>query len=107
MKKRTPRHARRGLTLIELMIGVAIALFLTAAAVTFVRHETRLMGVSQDRIDMLQGGRAAIDLIGLDVQQAGQGIGYDEAGNFQGLLLGPFTAGSQNWNSVGASNPNP
>jgi hypothetical protein len=86
------------------MIGVAIALFLTAAAVTFVRHETRLLGISQDRVDMIQGSRAAIDLIANDLRAAGQGIGYDEAGNFQGLLLGNFTAGGLNtWNGNGNS----
>jgi prepilin-type N-terminal cleavage/methylation domain-containing protein len=107
MAMRAPRSSRRGLTLIELMIGVAIALFLTAAAVTFVRHETRLMGISQDRIDMIQGSRAAIDLINDDLRAAGQGIGYTEAGSFGGLLRGTFVAGTQTFNPNGANEPNP
>ncbi len=106
MRKRKAKFSR-GLTLVELMIGVAIALFLTAAALTFVQHETRLMGVSQDRLGMIQGGRAALDLMADDIRSAGQGIGYDEAGNFGGLLLGQFSAGGQNWNPSGAPNPNP
>jgi hypothetical protein len=103
MKRLKARKWRRGVTLIELMIGATIALFLTAAAVTFVRHETRLMGVSQDRVDMIQGARAALDLIAEDIRSAGQGIGYDEAGNFQGLTLGAWPVAGPLFNDLGRS----
>lgn len=108
MKRTYGRHLRRGVTLIELMVGVVIALFLTAAAVLFVQHETRLMGISQDRLDMIQGSRVALDIISEDLRKAGAGIGYDEQGNFQGLLLGQFNAGNIRWNPDGGpANPNP
>jgi hypothetical protein len=89
------------------MVGVTIALFLTAAAVLFVRHETRLLGVSSDRLDMIQGSRAALDLISDDLRKAGVGVGYDEQGDFSGLLLGQFQAGGVTWNPDGTSSTNP
>lgn len=108
MKRTYGRRSRRGVTLIELMVGVVIALFLTAAAVLFVQHETRLMGISQDRLDMIQGSRVALDLMSEDLRKAGQGIGYDAQGNFQGLLLGQFNAGNVRWNPDGGpASPNP
>ena len=91
---RRPRVHQTGLTLVELLIGTFIALTLTAAAVAFAVHETRLMGASQDRLVIAQTTHAALDLIAEDVAQAGSGIGYDSAGNFAGLMLGNFTVGA-------------
>lgn len=106
----------RGLTLIELMIGTLIAAFLTAAAFAFAAHETRLMGVSTERVELSQTGRHAIDLIADDLRQAGAGIGYGErnalmaeaeapgcpAGNrcFRGLLYGQFNFAGRAFNTV-------
>jgi hypothetical protein len=82
---------RRGLTLLELMVGVFIALFLTTAAVVFARHETRLLGYSNEQVDMQHQSRAAIDTLTLDLQSAGGGVGYAANGNYLGLRMGPFT----------------
>lgn len=90
---KTPRPSRRGLTLIELLVGTFIALTLTAAAVAFAVHETRLMGASQDRLVIAQTTHAALDLMADDIAQAGTGIGYDGAGNFDGLMFGNFNVG--------------
>ena len=97
------RTHQRGLTLIELMVGTAIALFLTAAAVAFVRHETRLMGVSMDKLNMSQTGRAAVTLLADDLRQAGAGVGYQNDGTFGGLLLGNFNAGGVAFNTNGGA----
>ena len=101
--KRTPRANQRGVTLIELMVGFTIAILLTLAAVSFAAHETRLMGISRDRLDLAQASRAAIDLLAEDLKQAGAGIGYQADGTFAGLMLGRFTAGGLVWNPDGAA----
>lgn len=83
------RRARRGVTLIELMVGMVIGLLLTTAAVAFVRSESRLMGVTEDRLDMVQASRVALKLISSDLRSAGLGT-RPEAGEFRGLLMVPF-----------------
>ncbi len=88
--KRGSRPAQRGVTLIELMVGFTIAILLTLAAVSFAAHETRLMGISRDRLDLAQASRAAIDLLADDLKQAGAGIGYQADGTYRGLMLGSF-----------------
>lgn len=100
---RTPRRARRGLTLLELVVGVFIAVFLTAAAVAFAAHETKLMGLSRDQLDMSQSSRAAIDLLASDLAMAGAGVGFDEANNFLGVDVGRFSVGSCNFNPSGGA----
>ena len=97
---RTPRRLQRGLTLVELLVGTFIALTLTAAAVAFALHETRLMGASRDKLVISQTTHAALDLIAEDVAEAGTGIGYDAAGNFAGLMLGTFAVGGCTYNPV-------
>ena len=81
---------RAGFTLIEVLVGITIGVFLTAAAVTFVRFETRLMGINTERLDMQQAGRASLDLIASDVQLAGLGMTLDGNNDFPGLLTGSF-----------------
>lgn len=99
---RMPRD-RRGFTLLELLVGIFIALFLTAAAVALARHETRLMGVSNEQLELEQSSRSALDLLAFDLRQAGVGVGYDNADQFHGLLLESFTAGGVTWNDDAAS----
>lgn len=100
--RRTPSRGRRGVTLIELVIGVLIATFLTAAAVAFAAHETRLMGISRDKLDMSQSSRASLDLLVSDLAMAGGGLGYDAAGTFRGVDIGRFGYGACGFNSTGA-----
>jgi prepilin-type N-terminal cleavage/methylation domain-containing protein len=95
---------RRGFTLIELMVGVFIALFLTAAAITFASHETKLLGYSNDQIDLEQSGRAAIDLLAQDIRMAGAGVGYGINGAFNGFQTGTFTVpGGASFNNAGTT----
>lgn len=115
--KNAPAHAR-GFTLIELIIGTAIATVLTAAAFAFAAHETRLMGVSRERVELVQAGRASLDLIAEDLAQAGAGVGYGNANPnqieldpanpcpggtqcFRGLIRGRFTIRNVDFNQSG------
>lgn len=91
--------SKRGFTLIELLVGVLIGVFLTTAAVGFVRHETRLMGLTQDRLALVQSSRAALDLLSSDLRQAGLGLVRDPAGNFPGFMTGPFTVNGIQFNT--------
>lgn len=93
---------QRGLTLVEVMVGTVIALLLTAAAVAFATQETRLMDVSQERLEMSMVGRTALGLLAADLRKAGAGVGYDESGRFLGLLADAFTAGGVAWNGAGS-----
>ena len=99
--RRAPRRHQRGVTLVELMVGFAIAMLLTMAAVSFAAHETRLMGISRDRLDLAQSSRAAIDLLAEDLKQAGAGIGYRADGSFAGLLLNDFSVAGLDFNQDG------
>ena len=108
---RTPARRRRGVTLIEIMVGTAIALIMTAAAVVFATQETKLMDVSREKLRIAQVGRAAIGLLADDLRKAGAGVGYSEAGVFLGLSIDSFTAGGLAWNpsgtATGDGNANP
>ncbi|MCK6545822.1 prepilin-type N-terminal cleavage/methylation domain-containing protein [Myxococcota bacterium] len=102
-----PRRRRRGLTLIELIVGVFISLTLTAAAVVFASHETKLLGYSSEQIDSQQSIRAAIDLMTGDIQSAGTGLGYLPSGEFAGLQIGSFTVpGGLQFNPNGVAGAN-
>ena len=100
---RRPRSRLKGVTLIELLVGFTIAILLTVAAVSFAAHETRLMGISRDRLDLAQSSRAAIDLIAEDLKKAGAGIGYRSDGTFAGLLLDKFTVDGVDFNPDGVT----
>ena len=113
VKKRRAKRSQRGLTLVEIAIATTVALILTAAAVAFATQETRLMDVSQERLEMSQVGRSALALLADDIRKAGAGIGYDEQGRFRGILADGFTMGGLLWNpsgtpiAVGAGSPFP
>ena len=83
------------------MVGFTIAILLTLAAVSFAASETRLMGISRERLDLEQSSRAAIDLIAEDLKQAGSGIGYRADGTFAGLLLDRFEVNGVTFNPDG------
>jgi type IV pilus assembly protein PilW len=95
------RSARRGFTLIEVMVGMVIGLLLTTAAVAFVRSESKLMGVTEDRLDMVQASRVVMNLVSSDVRSAGLGL-RPQNGEFQGLLTGPFTVGGVPYGGAGS-----
>lgn len=92
-------HRSRGFTLIELMVAVAISSFLVAAAFALVSHEVRLMGVSDQTLQLTQSTRLALNLISEDLRLAGAGVGYTEGGEFAGIELGSFTRGGATFES--------
>lgn len=102
---RNAPRSRRGLTLIEVMIATTISLILTAAAVLFATQETRLLDISQERLEVSMAGRAAISLLADDIRKAGAGVGYDEQGRFMGLRADRFTMGGLAWNMDGTAIP--
>jgi prepilin-type N-terminal cleavage/methylation domain-containing protein len=91
MDRLTSRRGRRGLTLIELLVGMAIGLFVVAAAVTFTSQQTRWLGFTASRIDVDQSGRVALEILAEDLRHAGLGVGYDSSDEFAGLRLGNFS----------------
>lgn len=105
MPMSSSRRARRGLTLVEVMVGTSIAIIMTTAAVIFATQETRLMDVSRDKLRSAQEGRAAMALLADDLRKAGAGVGYAEDGTFLGLMSGSFTVAGLGFNSQGAANP--
>lgn len=67
----TPRHLQRGTTIVEVMVTLAIGLFVTlAVAVAYVASRTTATAVdSQSR--MKEAGKLALDLLAREVQMAG------------------------------------
>lgn len=76
----------RGMTLIEMVVGTAIASLLIVSAIAFASHETQLMGISRARVNSHQDARNAMALLVADLTAAGQGIARDDQGNFAGFF---------------------
>lgn len=92
-------HRQRGFTLIELMVAVGISSFLVAAALMLVRHEVRLLGLSDQTLQLTQSTRLALNLLSEDLRLAGAGVGYSEGGEFAGIEIGSFTRGGATFQS--------
>lgn len=99
----TTSKQNHGFTLIEAMVGLACAMLVLLGAVGFAHHEIRTLGISRDNLQMTQSGRMALDLLMDDLFNAGVGVGYDEAGVFQGLQLGGFNRGAAAFQSNNSS----
>lgn len=74
MKRRHRPHLR-GLTLVELMVGMVISLFILAAAFTFAGHQIRLTEFTAGEVDRDRMGRLALELMAEDLRNAGLGVG--------------------------------
>jgi len=81
-----------GFTLVELIVAMLIGSLLTTAAVAFVRSESKLMGVTEDRLEITQASRVVLNLIASDLRSAGLGL-RPTANQFDGLLTGAFNVG--------------
>lgn len=97
--KRSRKHSRLGFTMIELMIGTVIGALVLLVAVAFTQHEVRMLGLSNEVLEMTQAGRSAIDLLSEDLQNAGAGVGYDGTGEFVGLELKAFTRDAETFDA--------
>lgn len=83
-----PRRA--GLTLLEVLVSMALGVFVLVAAVTVAADHGRILGRTTGRLDMYQSARATAELIARDLRQAGVGVGYRPDGTFAGLSRGNF-----------------
>ncbi|MEP6621864.1 MAG: prepilin-type N-terminal cleavage/methylation domain-containing protein [bacterium] len=70
---RTPLQARRGFTLIEIMISMLLLLFITGAAVQFLRKQTGLVSRETSRMDAMQNAQFAASQIERELREAGAG----------------------------------
>ncbi len=64
----------RGFTLVELLVGLFVALLLTGAATTAFILQNRASSVQQGTSDMQLGAQVAIELLERDIRMAGFGI---------------------------------
>src|SRR5688572_3435607 len=93
------RRARRGFTLLELVIGSALGALVTLAAFSFVRTQSRHLGLTSQSVDMAQVGRAAMEMLIDDVHYAGAGLGPRADGTFPGIMTGAFRFGTVQFNT--------
>lgn len=91
MSMKSPRKYRAGFTLLEMVVGAGVSMVVCAAAFAFAQHETRVLGLTTNSIDMNQSNRTMIDYLSEDLRHAGAGVGYRTDGTFGGLLLGSYT----------------
>ena len=76
-KPSIPSSASHGLTLIELLVAAAIAVILLGLAFQVVVSNRRIYTLDRARTAVNQNLRAALDLIGADVRQAGERLSAD------------------------------
>ncbi|NJK88524.1 MAG: hypothetical protein HC923_03410 [Myxococcales bacterium] len=79
------------------MVGMLIGVVLTSAAVAFVQSESRLLGVTENRVSLVSSSRVLLDVIARDLRLSGLGL-RPEGGQFLGLLTGGFMAGGVAFN---------
>ncbi len=66
-------RARRGMTLIEMMVSLVIFSFVTAGALLLLRSESRSFNFGAERVAMYQNGRFAINEMEKDLRTSGAG----------------------------------
>jgi|SRR6516225_6713740 len=69
-----PRRKIAGFTLVELMIAMAVTMILLYAAITAFKNASQSNAAVTQAADMTDNLRAGLNLIQLDLQQAGEGI---------------------------------
>ena len=67
----TPRNAQRGLSIVELMVGVVIALFIAVAGATLLASHLRENRALLLEARLMQDLRTAADLVSRDLRRAG------------------------------------
>ena len=76
-KRSTPNSAESGFTLVELLVAAAITVVLLGVVFSLVISARRTYRLDQTRTAANQNLRAAMDLIGADVRQAGERLPSD------------------------------
>ncbi len=64
-----------GVTLIELLISVAVGLIIITSAFGLTMSNRQLLAVDQERTEVNQNLRSALDIIGADVRVTGERLG--------------------------------
>ena len=82
----------RGLSLLELMIGMTIGLFITAVAITYMVSSSRAFRTQDDEGRIQENARFSLDFLTYNIRLAG----FDTRGNFEQTNSGfdPFYAGA-------------
>jgi type IV pilus assembly protein PilW len=77
MNMKTLKHRQTGLSLVELMVAIAIGLFLLAGAVTIFANSKRTYVEQEDMSRIQENLRYALDVLSRDLRSAGYfGCGY-------------------------------
>jgi prepilin-type N-terminal cleavage/methylation domain-containing protein len=93
------KRFKAGFSLVELMVGSAIALILVTAAFSFAQTQTKDLGYTTEHVYMTEVGRATLSMLTHDLRHAGVGVGYASDGTFAGLQTGSFTVGGAAFNA--------
>lgn len=72
--KRFIRASNKGFTLLELIVTLLVASILLGVSLSFIVDQRKLFVDDKDRTQINQNLRAAIDLVGTDIKQAGERI---------------------------------
>ncbi len=70
-------RSRAGLTLVELLVAMAVTLVMMGAALSITLSSKRIYATDRTRTDLNQNLRNGLDLVGLDVRQAGERLPLD------------------------------
>ena len=97
----------RGVTLIELLVGLVIGLVISSAAVSLFTVTRATTRATQSVQDVNEIGRAALDFIAREIEQAGSFPNYTHLkpiGNASDLVPGQFDTAQLQYNTVGTTN---
>jgi prepilin-type N-terminal cleavage/methylation domain-containing protein len=75
--KRSSRGCTEGFTLIELLVALMVTGIIAAATLTIALNTRGMFETDQHRTTINQNLRAGIDLLGIDVRQAGERLPFD------------------------------
>jgi type IV pilus assembly protein PilW len=75
--KRSSRDCTEGFTLIELLVAMLVVGIIAAATLTIALSTRGMFETDQHRTTINQNLRAGIDLLGIDVRQAGERLPFD------------------------------
>jgi len=75
--KRSSRGCTEGFTLIELLVALMVTGIIAAAVLTIALNTRGMFETDQHRTTINQNLRAGIDLLGIDVRQAGERLPFD------------------------------
>jgi prepilin-type N-terminal cleavage/methylation domain-containing protein len=63
------RDVRRGFSLIEIMVAVTLLTVITVGLLAMFYHTQRAFRIGTSQVDVLEGGRAALRMVALDLQE--------------------------------------